>query len=187
MDVAPSGTVVVCSADFAWIFSGECPSRGDAAGSSSRSRGISGDGAAADVQARGRAGTADAVGRYAPEAAAGTAGAIGASGAVEVAGAMVAMKHARAIRGFRLPSSCVTEARFSEDGERCFFGTMTGEIHVVSRVRVFSLIFLEEVAVAVFPVYVLAAMMPSARRGRHTVHVLLCPAVVILSLLIAFS
>eukprot|EP00752_Nemacystus_decipiens_P011974 g10614.t2 len=34
------------------------------------------------------------------------------------------------VPGFRLPSSCVTEARFSEDEERCFFGSMSGEVYV---------------------------------------------------------
>lgn len=37
-----------------------------------------------------------------------------------------------ALRGFRLPSSCVTEARFSGDEERCFFGSTSGEVFVVS-------------------------------------------------------
>lgn len=36
------------------------------------------------------------------------------------------------IKGFRLPSDCVIEARFSGDTARCFFGTMTGHIYVVS-------------------------------------------------------
>lgn len=36
------------------------------------------------------------------------------------------------LRGFHLPSPCVTEARFSGDEERCFFGTMSGHLYVVS-------------------------------------------------------
>lgn len=44
------------------------------------------------------------------------------------------------IRGFRLPSDCVIEARFSGDTARCFFGTMTGHIYVVSeRITFYSI------------------------------------------------
>lgn len=36
------------------------------------------------------------------------------------------------IRGFRLPSSRVVEARFSGNATKCFFGTKAGQVYMVS-------------------------------------------------------
>lgn len=49
------------------------------------------------------------------------------------AAAVAAVSPDSTLRGVRLPSSCVTEARFSGDEERCFFGSMSGEVYVVSQ------------------------------------------------------
>ncbi|CAM9362401.1 unnamed protein product [Ectocarpus fasciculatus] len=110
MDVGPC-RVVVCSADFAWYYNvrqGSNPSRQwpqeprDSTGGRTSMNGSGGGGQNG--------------GGVAPESVVGSS-----SGAT---------RSSRTLRGFQLPSSRVTEARFSEDGERCFFGTVSGHIFI---------------------------------------------------------
>lgn len=141
MDVAPS-RVVVCSADTAWYYdvpqaSGAPqhhqerrehlsqsqsqsqqrrihPSRDEASSSSGINQSTAG----------GRQGQIEDIAGSVLESS---------SGAAAVAAAAV-VSPASALRGFRLPSSCMTEARFSGDEERCFFGSMSGDVYVVGPV-----------------------------------------------------
>lgn len=103
MDVGPC-RVVVCSADFAWYYNVRQGSN------TSRQR--------PQEPRDSTGGGGQKGGGVAPESIVGSS-----SGAA---------RSSRTLRGFQLPSSRVTEARFSEDGERCFFGTVSGHIFIVS-------------------------------------------------------
>ena len=136
MDVSPSG-VVVCSADTAWYY--HVPHASDAPQqhrrewrehmslSQSQQRRIHPPRDESSTTA-GREGRTDIVEStlesLAEAAAAGGAAAMAAAGASPEG----------SLLGFRLPSSCMTEARFSGDEERCFFGSMAGEVYVVGPV-----------------------------------------------------
>lgn len=112
MDVGPC-RVVVCSADFAWYYNVRQGSN------TSRQR---------------RQQPRDATSGSASSGSSGGGGQNGGGGAAEsiVESSSGAAGSSRTLRGFQLPSSGVTEARFSGDGERCFFGTVSGHIFVVS-------------------------------------------------------
>ncbi|CAM9151082.1 unnamed protein product [Ectocarpus sp. 4 AP-2014] len=110
MDVGPC-RVVVCSADFAWYYNVRQGSN------TSRQR---------------RQQPRDATSGSASIDSSGGDGQNGGGGAAEsiVGSSSGAAGSSRTLRGFQLPSSGVTEARFSGDGERCFFGTVSGHIFV---------------------------------------------------------
>eukprot|EP00903_Cladosiphon_okamuranus_P008216 g7909.t1 len=124
MDVSPS-RVVLCSADTAWYYhvphASDTPQqdvrerREHQSESQSHQRRVhpSRDKATSPGRREGRLDVAGFTGE-APSNAAVTA----------------AVSPESALRGVRLPSSCVTEARFSGDEERCFFGSMSGEVYV---------------------------------------------------------
>lgn len=127
MDVGPS-RVVVCSADTAWYYGIRQASgalqhqqdpREDRSQSQSQQRRVHPSQDEAGTAVR-REGTRGDTAEFTLEA------------SLE-AGRGAAVSPA-SVRGIRLPSPCVTEARFSGDGERCFFGSMSGDVYVVSPV-----------------------------------------------------
>lgn len=112
MDVGPC-RVVVCSADFAWYYNVR---QGSSMLRQRRQGPRDSTGGTTSIDSSGGGGQNDGVGA--------------AESIVESSSG--AAQSSRTLRGFQLPSSGVTEARFSGDGERCFFGTVSGHIFVVS-------------------------------------------------------
>lgn len=129
MDVAPS-RVVVCSADYAWYY--EVPEQNSSITTSQRRNRHQDQQGTQQEHIQWVQLSAERCPRgYDGGSSQGSSGE-DKNDAGEEATTAAKAPPPGSVRGFRLPSPFVTEARFSGDGERCFFGTISGQIYVVS-------------------------------------------------------